>query len=78
MTPEDALEEAEKQGIDLAALEIGESVTFYAESKERASQQVTVTKGAGYITGKRNLYHYSSERWKSTCQSMLLRNKSQR
>ena len=28
MTPEDALEEAEKQGIDLAALEIGESVTF--------------------------------------------------
>lgn len=63
MTPEDALEEAEKQGIDLAALEIGESVTFYAESKERASQQVTVTKGAGYSYADYGLGTYITFRY---------------
>ncbi len=63
MTPEDALEEAEKQGIDLAALEIGESVTFLLESKERASQQVTVTKGAGYSYADYGLGTYITFRY---------------
>lgn len=48
LTVEEALQEAEKQGVDLESMEVGETVSFYAMSGSRASQRVTVTKGTGY------------------------------
>lgn len=48
LTAGDAIRQAQDQGIDLMALEEGESVIFYASSGARAMEQVTVTRGECY------------------------------
>lgn len=48
LTPNEAIEQAEEQGIDLMAMEVGDSVTFNAMANARAMTQVTVTKGEVY------------------------------
>lgn len=48
LTPDEALGQADEQGIDLMAMEVGESVTFNASANARAMTQVTVTKGEVY------------------------------
>ncbi len=48
LTVDSVLMQAGEQGIDLAAMEAGESVTFYASSGARSMEQVTVTRGDRY------------------------------
>ena len=48
LTVSDAMEQAEENGIDLYAMEAGETVTFMASTGARSSQQVSVTRGALY------------------------------
>ena len=49
LTVSEALEQAESNGIDLYAMEAGETVTFMAAAgNARSSQQVSVTRGAEY------------------------------
>ncbi len=48
LTADGAIQQAVEQGIDLMAMEAGESVTFYASAGERSMEQVTVTKGDCY------------------------------
>lgn len=45
LTVDEAMAQAEGQGIDLLAMEEGESVVFYAASGEKAEEKVTVTRG---------------------------------
>ncbi|MCB7508474.1 LPXTG cell wall anchor domain-containing protein [Blautia sp. MSK20_18] len=48
LTVSDALEQAEEEGIDLYAMEAGETITFMAMTSARAAQKVSVTRGAMY------------------------------
>ncbi len=50
LTVNEALEQAEEQGIDVMAMDVGESVTFYAatSANARAMEQVTLTRGDYY------------------------------
>ena len=48
LTVSDAMEQAEENGIDLYAMEAGETVTFMASTGARSSQQVSVTRGTLY------------------------------
>ena len=48
LTAEGAIRQAEEQGIDLMAMEEGESITFYASAAARSVEQVTVTRGDCY------------------------------
>ena len=49
LTVSEALEQAESNGIDLYAMDAGETITFMASAgNARSSQQVSVTRGAEY------------------------------
>ena len=48
LTVSDAMEQAEEQGIDLYAMEAGETVTFMAMTNAKAAQKVSVTRGTMY------------------------------
>ena len=48
LTVSDALEQAEEEGIDLYAMEAGETVTFMAKTSARSVQKVSVTRGTLY------------------------------
>ena len=48
LTAEEAICQAQEQGIDLMAMEEGESVTFYASAGARSVEQVSVTRGDCY------------------------------
>ena len=48
LTADGAILQAEEQGIDLMAMEEGESITFYASAAARSVEQVTVTRGDCY------------------------------
>ena len=57
LTVDSAIMQAQEQGIDLMAMEAGESVTFYAAAGARAVERVTVTRGTCY---KYTDYDYGS------------------
>lgn len=48
LTVSDAMEQAEEEGIDLYAMEAGETVTFMAKTSARSVQKVSVTRGTLY------------------------------
>lgn len=48
LTVSDAMEQAEEVGIDLYAMEAGETVTFMAKTSARSVQKVSVTRGTLY------------------------------
>ena len=48
LTVSNAIEQAEEEGIDLYAMEAGETVTFMAKTSARSVQKVSVTRGTLY------------------------------
>ena len=48
LTVEGAVRQVQERGIDLMAMEEGESITFYASAAARSVEQVTVTRGDCY------------------------------
>ena len=48
LTVSDAMEQVEEEGIDLYAMEAGETVTFMAKTSARSVQKVSVTRGTLY------------------------------
>ena len=48
LTVSEAMEQAEEEGIDLYAMEAGETVTFMAKTSARSVQKVSVTRGTLY------------------------------
>ncbi|MCD7888196.1 MAG: Cna protein B-type domain protein, partial [Clostridiales bacterium] len=58
MTLATALEEAEEAGIDLAALEVGETVTVSASSLTSSKEEVTITRGSWYYYADYGLGSY--------------------
>ena len=48
LTVSDAMDQAEEEGIDLYAMEAGETVTFMAKTSARSEQKVSVTRGTLY------------------------------
>ena len=64
LTVSDAMEQAEEEGIDLYAMEAGETVTFMAKTSARSVQKVSVTRGilyryADYGYGSYLTYQYT-------------------